>query len=104
MVHILGVLGSISGPHCRANKWSMSFRPIKIVVSEDFCEPSFQRMVQSFRRFLVFWSKNRFFRKGVAKFAFAIFCSGGCWWMLLVNHKKGVEKTYKTRFCLPLPS
>ena len=60
MVDILGVLGSISGPHCRVNKWSTSFRSLKIVVSDDFSEPSFQRCVQSFRCFLVFWSEKGF--------------------------------------------
>ena len=35
MVHILRVLGSIGGPHCKVNKWSTSFRSIEIGVSED---------------------------------------------------------------------
>ena len=84
MVHILGALGSISGPHCWVNKWSTSFRSIKNVVSEDCCEPSFQKGVQSFRRFLVFWSKSRFSKKGVAKIAFFVFfvlvLVGGCYY------------------------
>ena len=91
MVHISGVLGSISGPHCWVNMWSPSFRYIKIVVSEDFCEPSSQRgaKLSPLSGVLV---QNRFFKKGVAKIAFFIFCYGGCWWMLLLNYKKGVAK------------
>ena len=77
MVHIWGVLG----PHCRVNKWSTSFRSIKIGVTEDFLEPSFQRGVQSFRCFLVFWSENRLY-----------FCSGACCFMLLLDYKKGSDK------------
>ena len=80
MVHIWGALGSIGGPHYRVNKWSTSFRSIKIVISEDFSETSFQRGVQSFRCFLVLWSKNRLFKKGVANYAF---CNCLFWWLLL---------------------
>ena len=66
MVHILGVLGSISGPHCWVNKWSTSFRSIKTV---------FQRIVV-----------NQNFKKGVAKIAFSIVfffflvVVGGCYY------------------------
>ena len=53
----------------------------KIVVSEDFSEPIFQRGVQSFRRFLVFLvQKQVFFKKGRAKIAFFIFLF---WWLLV---------------------
>ena len=62
------------------------------MVSEDFCEPSFQRGVQSFRRFLVFWSKNRFLKKGMVAIPFFNFCAGGCWRMLLLGDEKGVAK------------
>ena len=98
MVHIWGVLGSISGPHCRVNKWSTSSRSIKIVASEDFSEPRFQRGVQSFRCFLVFWSKNRLSKREWQTLPFAIFCSGGCCCVLLLDYKKGGGKNYKTRF------
>ena len=78
------------------NKWSTSFRAIKVVVSEDFSETSFQRGVQSFCRFVVFWSKNRF---KIAKFGFAFFCSGGCCFMLLLDNKKGAwQKQIKQGF------
>ena len=69
MVHVWGVLGTISGPHCRVNKWSTSFRSIKIGVSEDLLEPSFQRGVQSFLCFLVFLVQKQAFKK-VAKIGF----------------------------------
>ena len=104
MVHISGVLGSISGPHCRVNKWSTSFRSIKIVVSEDFSEPSFQRGVQSFVAFWCFGPKTGFSKRGWQKLPFAIFCSGGCCFMLLLDCKKGGgKKPYKTRFFFATP-
>ena len=69
----------------------------KIVVSEDCCEPSFQRGVQSFRRFLVFWSKTGF-SKGGSKNRLSHFLYCGCWWMLLLDYKNGMAKNSKTRF------
>ena len=91
-VNIWATVGSITGPY--------HFYPIKIVVSEDFCEPSLQRGVQSFRRFLVFWSKNRLFRKRMVAIPFFNFL----FWWLLVDvctrvYKKGeAKKPYKTSF------
>ena len=72
----IDAVGSISGPHLgvfMVNKWATvgsisgphHFGPIKIVVSEDCCEPSFHRGVQSFRRYLCFGPKNRLFKKGM---------------------------------------
>ena len=84
MVHILGGLGSISGPHCRVNKWSTSFRSGKIVVSDDFSKRCFQRGCRVF----VFVSgvlvqKQAFQKESWQNLPFAIFCSGGCCFMLL---------------------
>ena len=88
----LGVLGPISGPHCWVNQWSTSFRSIKTGVSEDSCEPSFQRGVQSYRHFLVLWSKSGLFKKGMV--AICLFSVLFWWllWMLLLDSKKGWQK------------
>ena len=69
MVHIAG---SITGPHFGVNKWSTSEITIKLA-SEDSCPQSFQRGVQSFRRFLVFWFKNRLFKKGMVAILIFLF-------------------------------
>ena len=65
-----------------------------MLVSDDFCESGFQRGVQSFRRFLVFWSKNRLFKKGMVAIPFFSFfvlvVVGGCYYEIL---KKGLAKT-----------
>ena len=110
-------VGSISGQHLglfRVNKWATAgsisgahhFPPIKQVISEDFCKSSFQRGVQSSRRLLVFWSKNRLLKKGmlaIPLFAFLF------WWLLVDVTTRWWErgwpkKSYKTRFsfCHPL--
>ena len=34
---------------------------------------------------------------------FSIFCYGGCWWMLVLDSKKGMAKNYTTRVVLPPP-
>ena len=53
---MVDISGSRSGPH---------HFPIKIVVSEDFCKPSFQRgVLQCFCRFLVFLVQNQAFQEG----------------------------------------
>ena len=65
---------------------------MKIVVSEAFCEPGFQRGVQSYRSFLVLWSKNGFLKKGVANISFF---NVWLWWLLVdvsIRYKKGVVK------------
>ena len=74
------------------------------MISEDCCEASFQRGGAEFSSLSGVLVPNRFFKKGVAKIAcFIFFCSGGCWWMLVLDYKKGVAKHYKTRFfCHPL--
>ena len=48
MVHTWGVLGSINGPHCRVNKWSTSFRSIKIGVSEVLLSQFFRGVCRVF--------------------------------------------------------
>ena len=97
MVHIWGVLRSTSGPHCGVGKWSTSFRPIKRVVSEDFCERSFQRGCEVIVAFWSFGPKTGFSKRGWQTLPFSISWSGGCWWMLLVDYKKGMaKKTYQT--------
>ena len=81
MVHIVG---SISGPHHFARK---------IVVSDDFSEPSFQRGVQSFRFcFWCFGPKTGFSKKRWQKL---LLCNFLFWWlyfMLLLDYKKGGGK------------
>ena len=75
----LGVLESICGPHCRVNKGSTSCRSIKIVVSEDFSEASFQR---GCKVFVVFWCSRPkpVFQKGGGKNSLCIFLF---WWLLV---------------------
>ena len=88
-------VGSISGPHLgrfRVNKWSTSFRSIKIVVSEDFSEQVFRGGCKVFVGFWRFGPKPVFSERVWQKFAFAVVCSGGCWWMLLLDYKKGVAQ------------
>ena len=102
MVHILGVLGPISGPHCSGNKWSTSFRSIKIEVSEEFSEASFQRGVQSFRCLWCFGPKKGFAKSG--KNCLFTFCSGGCCFMILLDCKKGGGANPLKQGFLPRPS
>ena len=64
MLCIWGFSESISGPYFRANKVVRTISTINIVVSEDFCKLSFQEGIQSSHRFLVFWFKNRLFKRG----------------------------------------
>ena len=51
--------------------------------------------------FVGFWClgpKIGFSKGGWWPSPFSIFCSGGCWWMLLLDYKRGVaKKAYKTK-------
>ena len=90
-------VGSITGPH--------RFSLIKVVFLEDVCEPSFQRGVQMFRRFLVFWSKNRIIKKGMVAIPFfKVFVFS---WCLLVDVStrllKECDKKTTKRFFFSTP-
>ena len=77
MVHIWGVLGSISGPHCRVNKWSTSFRSMKIGVSEDLLSQVFRGVCRVF----IFCVGPKTGFKKVAKIGFLIVL----FWCLLLH-------------------
>ena len=89
---MLHLSGSIVGPPLKPT--------IKVVVSEDFCCTSFQRGVQSFCFFLVFWLKNRFLNKAMVAIPFFPFfgCGvlGRCWYW--ISRKGMAKKTYKSFF------
>ena len=102
MVHILGVLGSISGPHCRVKKWSTSFCCIKIGVSEDFLNQVFRGVCRVFFFFLGVLVQKQASRKWQKlDFSFLFLC------LLLhvtTRHKKGWQKrNYKVRVFGPPP-
>ena len=101
VVHIWGVSGSISGPHFRVDKRSTSETAINTVVSEVDCKQSFQEGVEVFVAPL--WcliEKNRFFKKIGGHPLFLFVGSGGCWWMLALDCKKGCgnKKPIEQRF------
>ena len=81
MVHISGFSGSISGLHFRVNKWSTSETTMRVVVSEDLCPFLFPKFSKRGSDFLVFWFKNRLFKKGKVAIPFSIsvvVIVGGC--------------------------
>ena len=81
MVHILGALESISGPHCRVNKWSPSFCSVKIKVSEDCSEPGFSQGSE-FSLLSGVLVLNQGFQKRGGKELFLHFLF---WWLLFVD-------------------
>ena len=76
----LGVLESMAGPHVGLITGPHHFHSIEVVVSEDFLNHVFRDGVQTFRRFLVFWSKSRLLKKGMVATPFFIFL---LWWLLV---------------------
>ena len=68
------------GPHFRVNMRCTSETTIKIVVPEDVCKQCFQEGAQSVCRFLVFWFKTGFSRKGMVAIPFFNF---SLWWLLV---------------------
>ena len=79
MVHIWRVLGSISGPHCWVNKWSPSFHSMKTVVPRIVMNQAFRK---GSRVFVAVWQQ----------LPSLCLCSGGCWWMSLLDYKEGGGK------------
>ena len=48
------------------------------------------------RVFVAFWCliQKQAFQKGTVAIPFFNYCSGGCWWMLLLDNKKKVAKKH----------